>query len=123
MNYSLVKDSVGVSHGVMHYLHTLSSPTLSTGYAAVTCYKMVVGSFSSLASNYFEHLEIWVTISESLKVQETLGTGDRYNSVASTCHYNSMSVSSSGSTGSVTEPSLSEPHTDEMHVHGPMHVY
>ena len=62
-------------------------------------------------------------MSISLKVQETLGTGDRYNLVASTCHHNSMSVASSGSTGSVSEASLSEPHTDEMYVHGPMHVY
>ena len=58
-----------------------------------------------------------------MKVQETLGTGDRYNLVASTCHYNSMLVSSGRSTGSVTEPSLSEPHTDKMYVHGPMHMY
>jgi len=40
-----VKDSVGVSHGVMRYLHTLSSPKLITGYAVVICYKMAVGSF------------------------------------------------------------------------------
>jgi len=45
-----VKDSVGVSHGVMQYLHTLPSPTLSTGYAAVTCYLMAVGSFWGLIS-------------------------------------------------------------------------
>ena len=37
-----VKDSVGVSHGVMH---TLSSPTLSTGYATVISYKMAGNSF------------------------------------------------------------------------------
>jgi len=40
-----VKDSVGVSHGVMHYLHTLPSPTLNTGYAAVISYRMAVDSF------------------------------------------------------------------------------
>jgi len=80
-----VKDSVGVSHGVMCYLHTLSSPKLITGYAAVICYKMAVGSFSAKPAIIFRKMGKYF-------IEGAGDTGDRsrYNLVASTCHYRSL---------------------------------